>query len=198
LPKQSNQSFYQQFQPKVMKSVYFSLFFALTLLFACKNETSKPVVQAPAPTPPPVAAPAPVAPSPTSCYVMNVGKDITAVELTTIGEAVTGYYAWEPFEKDGGRGSLKGTKTGDVITAIFQYMIEGSIQSEEVMFKLEGDKLMQASAPLDDVKGVSVIKDKTKIDWTKEVFATVDCAKVKTSIDNAKEITTLIMKSKKK
>jgi hypothetical protein len=193
LPKQS---FYQQFQPKVMKSVCFSLFFALTMLFACKNETPKPVVQVPAPTPPPVVAP--VAPSPTSCYVRNVGKDITAIELTTVGEAVTGYYAWEPFEKDGGRGSLKGTKTGDVITAIFEYMVEGSIQSEEVMFKLEGDKLMQASAPLKDVKGVSIIKDKTKIDWTKEVFATVDCAKVKSSIDNAKEVTEMIMKSKKK
>jgi hypothetical protein len=183
-----------------MKSFYFSLFFALTMLFSCKNETPKPVVQAPAPPPPPVAAPAPVAPSPTACYVMNVGKDTTAIELTTIGEAVTGYYAWEPFEKDGGRGSLKGTKTGDVITAIFEYMIEGSIQSEEVMFKLEGDKLMQAVAPMKDSKGgtVSVIKDKTKMDWTRQTFTAVDCAKVKSPIDNAKEITEMIMKSKKK
>jgi hypothetical protein len=61
-------------------------------------------------------------------------------------------------------------------------------------------KLMQAVAPMKDSKGgtVSVIKDKTKINWTKEVFTTVDCAKVKTSIDNAKVITEMIMKSKNK
>jgi hypothetical protein len=176
-----------------MKSIYFSLFFALTLLSFCKNETPKPIVAAP--TPPPVVAPVVV--SPTLCYAMYVGKDITAIELTTVNEAVTGYYAWEPFEKDGGRGSLKGTKTGNVITAIFEYMIEGSIQSEEMMFKLEGDKLIQASAELHEVKGVLVIKDKTKINWTKEVFDSVDCAKVKTSVDNAKQVSALILTKKK-
>jgi hypothetical protein len=178
-----------------MKSIYFSLLFALNLLSACKNDPPKPV--APVPVPSPVVA-APPAPSPTYCYVKNLGKDITAVQLTTIGDAVTGYYAWEPYEKDGGRGSLKGTKVGNEITAIFEYMIEGSIQAEEVMFKIDGDKLMQANAPLVDKKGVSVIKDKSKINWTKNVFATTDCEKVKGPLDNAKQITEMIVKSKKK
>ena len=75
-------------------------------------------------------------------------------------------------------------------------MIEGSIQSEEVMFKIAGDKLLQAKNELADKKGVLVIKDKTKLKWD-ESFSTTDCAKIKSSIDNAKEMAAMIAKQKK-
>jgi hypothetical protein len=132
----------------------------------------------------------------TTCYEMRFKKDVTAVELTIKGDDVTGFYAWEPYEKDGGHGALKGKKTGDQITAIFNYMIEGSIQSEEVMFKMEGGKLLKSTNELVDKKGVLVIKDKTKMKWGETLTAT-DCAKIKTQIDNAKQTVDMIAKQKK-
>jgi hypothetical protein len=151
---------------------------------------------APAPVTATAPTPAPTAATGTTCYEMRFKKDVTAVELTIKGDDVTGFYAWEPYEKDGGHGSLKGKKTGDQITAIFNYMIEGSIQSEEVMFKMEGGKLLKSTNELVDKKGVSVIKDKTKMKWG-ETFSPTDCAKVKGPIDNAKDIAGMIAKQKK-
>ena len=182
-----------------MKKIILSLL-CIAILGAC-NDVPKPTAAPAAPpapaTPTVAAAPAPVAAaSATSCYEMRFKKDITAVELTMTGDDVTGFYAWEPYQKDGGRGTLKGKKTGDQITALFNYMIEGSIQSEEVMFKIAGDKLLQAKNELVDKKGVLVIKDKTKLKWD-ESFSTTDCAKIKSSIDNAKEIAAMIAKQKK-
>ena len=156
--------------------------------------TATAPVTATAPTPAPTAAP--TAATGTTCYEMRFKKDVTAIELTVKGADVTGFYAWEPYEKDGGRGTLKGKKTGDQITAIFNYMIEGSIQSEEVMFKMEGGKLLQSTNELVDKKNVSVIKDKTKMKWG-DTFSPTDCAKVKTQIDNAKDIAGMIAKQKK-
>ncbi len=183
-----------------MKQIILSLL-CVALLGACKDAPKPPAAPA-APTvaAAPTATPAPSATAPatsaTSCYVMRFKKDITAVELTMTGDDVTGFYAWEPDQKDGGHGTLKGKKTGDQITAIFNYMIEGSIQSEEVMFKIAGDKLLKAGGELTEKKGVLVIKDKTKIKWD-ESFSTTDCTKIKAPIDHAKEIAAMIAKQKK-
>jgi hypothetical protein len=186
-----------------MKKIILSLL-CIATLGACKDAPKPPAAPAtPTVVAPPVAAPAPVAAAPatpatsaTTCYEMRFKKDITAVELTMTGDDVTGFYAWEPDQKDGGHGTLKGKKTGDQITAIFNYMIEGSIQSEEVMFKIAGDKLLKANNELVDKKGVLVIKDKTKMKWD-ESFSTTDCTKIKAQIDHAKEIATMIAKQKK-
>jgi hypothetical protein len=194
-----------------MKKVLFCLLCAATL-GACNDAPKAPATPtaptvATTPTAPttPTVATAPTAPttpttpaatSATTCYEMRFKKDITAIELTMSGDDVTGFYAWEPYEKDGGRGTLKGKKTGDQITAIFNYMIEGSIQSEEVMFKMEDGKLLKATNELVDKKGVLVIKDKTKMKWG-DTFTATDCAKIKTSIDNAKDIAKMIAKQKK-
>jgi hypothetical protein len=203
-----------------MKKILFSLLCA-AMFTACNDAPKAPATPTTAETPTaptvaptpttPTVAPTPTAPEPvtataptsaptaatgTSCYEMRFKKDVTAVELTIKGDDVTGFYAWEPYEKDGGHGSLKGKKTGDQITAIFNYMIEGSIQSEEVMFKMEGGKLLKSTNELVDKKKVSVIKDKTKMKWG-ETFTATDCAKIKAQIDNAKSTADMIAKEKK-
>jgi hypothetical protein len=172
--------------------------FAMATIVACqtKSTTSTTVTDAtttvtPPPPPPP---PAPET-STTTCYEKREGKDLSAVELTIANNAVSGYYAWEPHEKDGAHGFFSGTKTGDEITAIYTYMIEGSIQTEEIMFKLENGKLIKARAELKDPKddGNLVIKDKSKVKWS-ETYAPVDAAKVAGTIKNSKETYAMIQK----
>jgi hypothetical protein len=130
-----------------------------------------------------------------TCYELRLGEDITAIELTLDGDKASGYYAWEPHEKDGARGMFSGQKDGDQVTAIFEYMIEGSIQSEEVVFKLEGDKLLQGNGELEDKDGILMLKDKSNLSWDSS-FSAVDCAQIQGSIDNAKEVYQMITKEK--
>jgi hypothetical protein len=173
-----------------MKKIILGIFSTVLLLVSCQN-APKTVETSTIPTPVPVPPPPPT--ETTNCYYKNDRKDVTAVQLTISGSEVTGFYAWEPYEKDGAHGSLKGTKTGDEITAIFKYMIEGSVESEEVIFKIADGKLLKADGELVDKKGILVIKDKTKIKWN-ETFPSVDCAKTTEIVKRTKETCEMIAK----
>jgi hypothetical protein len=160
-----------------MKKMTFAL--AMSLLFcACENskpqasttvaEPPKPVVEAP---PPPIKAD-------TTCFVEKIKKDISEIQLVIAGNDVTGEYHWHPYQKDGGHGTLKGTKKDSLITADWSYTIEGANQIEEVVFKMEGDKLLKAAGALEDKSGRLVIKDKSKMKFS-EVFNTANCSTLK-------------------
>jgi len=82
--------------------------------------------------------------------------------LVIKGDEVTGKMDWLPWEKDGARGTLKGKKSGNEIKVDYDYMIEGSNQSEEKVFVLEGDKLLEKTGELEDKNGKLVMKDPTK------------------------------------
>ncbi|MBK8879502.1 MAG: hypothetical protein IPN74_13425 [Haliscomenobacter sp.] len=163
-----------------MKITLTASFLLAFVFFAC-NKTPKP-----GETPPP----APSGPE-AMCFALKMNQDITACSLTIDGDSVTGFFAWEPFERDGGRGSLNGSKSGDVITVNFHFMIEGSIQQEEMMFKLENGKLLRAVGELEDQNDVMVIKDKASVQYT-EVFEPVDCSEVAEPIQRAKEVAGMI------
>lgn len=182
-----------------MKFLFTTLLLA-GLCIACTNKT--PTVATTTPTQP-ATAPAPSTPQPSqaaaaivprnACYRMTEGKNISVVRLNidSIGN-VNGGMAWEPFEADGARGWLKGKLQGDIITANFQYMIEGSIQTEEVMFKLVEKSIIKASAPIEEDKhGTLVIKDKSVIEW-KEAFQEVDCSQVSATLRRIDMVITAI------
>jgi hypothetical protein len=179
--------------------------FAITLVLAACNRTpadkkAETSVAAPAPTPAAAAQATPAATDTshtkswgmasidgTTCYAIFDKKDVTAVQLIIKGDKVTGYMDWAPFEKDGGHGILTGTRSGNDITADFLYFIEGSKNTEEVLFKIDGKTLLQAQSELVEKKGKLVIKDKAKAKFSKS-FATVDCDKVAKNIAVAKSM----------
>ncbi len=98
----------------------------------------------------------------TLCFEEKVGKDLTTVKFTIEGDSIIGSMEWLPWEKDQARGTLKGKKNGNEIIADYDYMIEGSNQSEEKIFILEGDKLLVKSGELEDKNGKLVLKDPAK------------------------------------
>jgi hypothetical protein len=120
----------------------------------------------------------------TTCYSYEVKGDLTVAQLSQDQDKVTGYYAWIPAEKDSGRGSVTGTIKGNQINAQYIYLIEGAVQTEEVIFKLEGDTLTQGRGELvDKADGVLAIKDPTKLTW-QDPMQKVDCKMVKGAIDD--------------
>ena len=182
----------------IMQKIILCLFSAILFLASCQNKpttaTDATVIPKPVEVTPPTPAPAAAV---TTCYeLIEYKKDLTAVELTVAGNAASGYYAYEPNQKDGAHGFFSGTKTGDEITGTYIYMIEGTIQSEEMMFKIADGKLLKANAELKDPKndGNMVIKDKSKVKWTTSLAA-VDCAKVDKAIKKSKDLYAMIQKA---
>lgn len=108
------------------------------------------------------------------CFVEAIGKDSTLVSITINGDAVEGKMNWLPYEKDGAIGTLKGKKVGDVITADYSYVIEGSEQVEEKVFILQGEKLLIKEGELEDKNGKLIMKfpEKAKVTST---LNRVDC-----------------------
>jgi hypothetical protein len=96
----------------------------------------------------------------TTCYLFSEGQDSTFLTLTINGTEVTGFMAWEPWEKDGARGELVGTLDGNTITADWNYIIEGSEQAEEKVFVLEDDMVGEMTGELTEGEGGKlVLKD---------------------------------------
>ncbi|MEB4592856.1 hypothetical protein VSS37_17895 [Candidatus Thiothrix sp. Deng01] len=122
----------------------------------------------------------------TRCFSMLEGKDLTAIQIQQDGNAISGYYAWEPSEKDGSHGVLNGEISDGLIKASHTYMIEGTIQTEETYFKLESDRLLQGSGELVEDNGVMVVKDPASLQFT-DVLKETDCANVKDAITNAEQ-----------
>lgn len=110
------------------------------------------------------------------CYEMRIGQDVTNVKLVVNGNEVTGEMNWIPFEKDGGRGTLQGTRNGNEIVAIWSYVIEGSNQTEEVRFKIEGEQLLRKTGELVDANndGNLKLKDPANVPYS-ERFTKISC-----------------------
>jgi hypothetical protein len=160
-----------------MKKMTFAL--AMSLLFcACENSKPQATTTVTEPPKPVVEALPPTIKADTTCFVQKLKKDISEIQLVIAGNDVTGEYHWHPYQKDGGHGTLKGTKKDNMITADWSYTIEGSNQIEEVVFKMEGDKLLKAAGALEDKSGRLVIKDMTKVKFS-EVFNKVNCSTIK-------------------
>ncbi len=174
-----------------MKNILFNLLLATAIFTACQNS---PKTETPAATAPMSGAKPATA---TTCWEKRFGPDLEAIEMTVVGDEVSGFMAWEPDQKDGARGMFKGKKSGDLVTAIFEYMIEGSIQSEEVVFKIVGDKLMKGNGEMEDKAGIMTLKDKSKLTW-EDVFSACDCAKIKEAIGRAVETHGYILKEQGK
>ena len=102
------------------------------------------------------------------CYSYAFGPknlDSVNVSLNINGNTVTGSMDQLFHEKDSGRGTLTGTKDGNNISGTWTYMIEGSNQTEEIVFTINADKLTIMNGVLDDKKndGNLTFKDKTKL-----------------------------------
>ena len=187
-----------------MKKLFF--LFLLTALAAagCQNPTEKksePSTVIVPPSAPPVpdvpkmdtaikSEPAKSGASIAACYQL-IEKDKTAhvcqIETrATLNPFAGGYMDYAPYQKDGGHGVLKnGIIEKSMLTADWVYMIEGSVQVEEVYLKMDGDKLTKMRGELVDKKGKMVAKDKTKLK-AEYTLTKVDCAKIKATIDGIK------------
>ena len=133
----------------------------------------------------------------TQCFSKRLGKELTGIQLSITGNQVNGYYAWEPYEKDGARGFLQGTLKGNQIIASHMYMVEGYVGSEEVAYRLVKGGLIAGNGGRQVSNGADStrFKDVAAINWSKpERYQTVDCQSIHGAINNAMNVHKEILK----
>ena len=80
-----------------------------------------------------------------------------------------------------------------MITVDWQMMIEGSVQTEELLFKLEDDKLSQLEGELIE-KGDKIVIKSPETAKVRDVLMKVDCIKIAKGIENAKSAAEIMNK----
>lgn len=151
-----------------MKNLFYTFFLTITF-FACQNtgqsgsESSN------------TAQETATAASSTACYIRAEGRDTTYLNLTIEANGdVSGTYDWIPFEKDSARGTFSGKKEGEIIKAVYDYIIEGSQQQQELMLKMSGDQLAEAEGELVEAEGgLLKLKDPSNVRYLE--FTKVTC-----------------------
>ena len=153
-----------------MKQVF--LFLAAVTMGAC---TSKPTITEAAQTT--TIAKSTVASSETICFLKTEGPDSTKVQLVLNGDKVTGIMHWMPAEKDGAYGTLAGKRVGDSIFVDYNFVIEGSNETESKIFILKPDRLIELSGELEQKNGKSVMAHPEKAKQ-RDVLLKADCSKM--------------------
>lgn len=115
----------------------------------------------------------------TMCFRKTFNQDTTTVKLTLKGDTVEGTMVWQPWQKDGGRGTLKGMRDANgEMNLLFDYMIEGVKQTETKIMKLDGDKLLVKVGELQDLKndGNLTFNDVTKAVYKDTLYTCTDAS----------------------
>ncbi|HSF70771.1 MAG TPA: hypothetical protein VLA25_00610, partial [Methylotenera sp.] len=96
-------------------------------------------------------------------------------QLTIVGSTITGKMDWIPHEKDSARGTLQGFRNAvGELDLMYDYMIEGSQQTETKIMKIEDGKLLVKVGELQDPKndGNLVYKDVNQAEYSEVLEAT--------------------------
>lgn len=106
-------------------------------------------------------------------------KDITtSIQITMKGNDITGTYGEERLinggNVDGANGDLKGTRVGDTLKLDLTYTIEGYTQTDEAIYLLQGDKLMEKQGEMIQKGDKFVIKNPAKATFSK-TYSKVNC-----------------------
>lgn len=113
----------------------------------------------------------------TFCFSKRFNQDVTNVQLTILDGTVTGKMDWIPYEKDSARGALRGYENAaHELDLLYDYMIEGSQQTETKIMKIQGGKLLIKHGELLDPKndGNLIYKDPIRAEFS-EMLETVKC-----------------------
>lgn len=89
----------------------------------------------------------------------RANQDTTTLKLEINGERVSGTFQHVPFEKDSRKGTINGTRKGDIIQANWFYMQEGMNDTLALEFKLSGDELLQKTYSYDQETGSEKLTD---------------------------------------
>lgn len=135
-----------------------------------KSETKQPVN---------TDSPAPVAEADVDgCYMKVTGRDTAILMLERKGNELSGKMIYDNYQKDGSRGTVKGTEKEDILKLYYDFNSEGMHSVIEVYFKKVTGGLLRGIGSM-EVKGDTAYFV-SGINYSyKEAFSLVECSEVK-------------------
>lgn len=102
-------------------------------------------------------------------FELATPEETTRVSLYLDGEDVSGIRTWVVPEAHGTQGSLEGKiGEGGLLNLRHEYVIEGADQSEEVIYKLQGDSLLLGEGELvESDGGILKLKNPSRVVFSK-------------------------------
>ncbi|MEO5647757.1 MAG: hypothetical protein ABIQ56_05310 [Chitinophagaceae bacterium] len=112
----------------------------------------------------------------TACYAWAVRKDSASLKITYMDDKVTGDLVYDWNEKDGNRGTIKGQLNKNMIVAWYTFQSEGMTSVREVIFKVEGEKLVEGYGEIIAVGDTAKFKQGTSMKFMEDrPFGKVNC-----------------------
>ncbi len=79
----------------------------------------------------------------TNCYLYADPTDTVSLNLTHLGDSVTGTLVYNFKEKDKNTGTINGRMNGNILIAEYTFLSEGIQSCRQVAFKLQGNNLVE-------------------------------------------------------
>lgn len=110
------------------------------------------------------------------CFTRIFKQDTAYLVFETDNEVVTGQLEYSLFEKDKNKGTISGTITDNIIEVDYHFMSEGIMSVRKAIFKLDGERLLEANADSTDKEGMPVFdKDYSKLRYDSIPFIKGNC-----------------------
>ena len=79
----------------------------------------------------------------TNCYLYASEADTVSMNLTHLGDSITGSLVYNLKEKDKNTGTINGRMNGNILIAEYTFLSEGIQSCRQVAFKLQGNNLVE-------------------------------------------------------
>ena len=112
----------------------------------------------------------------TQCYEWTVNKDSAYLKITYMDNAITGDLVYDWKEKDGNKGTIEGYVDNNLVVAWYTFQSEGITSVREVVFKVDGSKLIEGVGESVALTDTMKFKDKSKLEFFDDrPFEKINC-----------------------
>lgn len=155
-----------------MKRILLSAGLLTMIISSCQQTANTKTTAAPADT----VKKAPLLHAGPQCFYKTFKQDSAYLQFETDNEVVSGQLEYKPFEKDKNAGTISGTITDNIIEVEYHFMSEGIMSVRKAIFKMEGERLLEAVADSTDKEGLPVFdKDYSKLRYDSIPFVKGNC-----------------------
>jgi hypothetical protein len=111
------------------------------------------------------------------CYEMIMKRDTATLTLQIQDTTIVGDLNFRWAEKDHNKGRINGYIKDSLLIADYTFESEGMTSIREIVFKLQGDTLLQGFGELEEQNGKVLFKQKEQLQYNMDFpFIKVDCA----------------------
>jgi len=115
-----------------------------------------------------------------NCYQYIHARDTIDLKMMIDNGAVTGTLAYNLYEKDKNKGTIKGTIKDDVLIAEYSFMSEGKMSTRQVAFKRDNNFMVEGYGPITEKDNKMVFSNPDSLTYNNSIKLTgINCSEIK-------------------